>query len=484
MIFNFKMISFLLGNVIFLFGVAEAIPLLYAFATVTKGSAEFLICDISIFILGFLLKTYGLNNLNKRLTIKDMFLFTSIVWILIVVIAAFPIALIEKTDIITACFETASAISTTGITLLSNIDQSPPSLLLWRSILQYMGGIGFIAMGIAILPNLNVGGMKLFQTENSSQAKDTVTPKSKTLAKGILFLYLAITIIAIITYKLLGMNLFDAVNHALTSVATGGMSTHSSSMNFFPKSIHWATICFMFLGSLPFALMFLAIKEKNIIQIFKDQQVKGFIFIIFITTAIVTIDLIVDVGYDFEHAVRISLFNVINILSSTGYSLEDYSNYNNLITMIFLIILPLGACSGSTSGGLKIFRIQIALTLFKRQIHQLMHPSAIFPQQYNNTNVNDTIIRSIIAFFFSYLVALIISSTILCATNMNIMDSLSLSLTCLSNIGPGIGPTVGPNGDLSFLSTFQKILLISDMMLGRLEILTIIICLTPSFWKI
>lgn len=482
MIINTKIISSLLGNVSLYLSVAMSIPLLYSFITVTKGSAEFLISTAVLVSLGILLKYYGKTK-NMHMTLKDMFLFTSLVWITALFTSALPFILILKVDFITACYETASAISTSGSTVLGDLSKLPNSILLWRSILQYIGGIGFIAVGIAILPNLNVGGMKLFQTESSEQSSDNVTPKSKTLAKGILLLYVGFTIIAVLTFYSLGMTMFDAVNHAFTSVSTGGMSTHNESMDYFSNSIHWATILFMFVGALPFALMLVAVKG-NFSTLYKDAQVRGFFFIIIAITIIVAASLIIQQNYTVVDAIRVSLFNVVNILSSTGYTLEDFSNWNHFITLIFFLIIPLGACSGSTSGGLKVFRLQIAFTLFKRQIHQLMHPSAIFPQRYNNHKVNDTIVRSIIAFFFAYIGVTVFSAILLSASGMEVLDSISTTLACLSNIGPAIGPKYGPCGDFSILNDFQKLVLLIDMILGRLEVLTMIICFMPSFWKV
>ena len=217
---------------------------------------------------------------------------------------------------------------------------------------------------------------------------------------------------------------------------------------------------------------------------YKDAQVRGFFFIIIAITIIVAASLIIQQNYTVVDAIRVSLFNVVNILSSTGYTLEDFSNWNHFITLIFFLIIPLGACSGSTSGGLKVFRLQIAFTLFKRQIHQLMHPSAIFPQRYNNHKVNDTIVRSIIAFFFAYIGVTVFSAILLSASGMEVLDSISTTLACLSNIGPAIGPKYGPCGDFSILNDFQKLVLLIDMILGRLEVLTMIICFMPSFWKV
>ncbi|MDD6176969.1 MAG: TrkH family potassium uptake protein [Succinivibrionaceae bacterium] len=482
MIINIRILASLLGNVLLFLMIAMAIPLLYSFVTVSKGSAEFLASTIIVGTFGLILKQYGKTK-NLHMGIKDMFLFTSLVWIFILIFSAIPFVLVLKLSVINALYEAASAITTTGSTIIKDIDGLPRSVLLWRSILQYIGGIGFIAVGIAILPNLNVGGMKLFQTENSQQSSENVTPKSKTLAKGILLTYVIVTFLAFISYYLLGMSSFDAVNHALTSVATGGMSTHAASMEYFSPSIHWAVSFFMFIGSLPFMLL-AYILRGDIKSLFKDAQVRGFVLLVIALATIMTISLIVTNQMRFSDAIRLSVFNVINILSSSGYTLGDISNFNNLITIIFFFILPLGACSGSTSGGLKLFRLQIALTLFKRQMHQLMHPSAIFPQRYNNHNVNDNIIRSIISFFFAYLVLAFISTLILAGSGIDILDSFTLTLTCLSNIGPALGPNFGSYGDFTVLNSFQEIVLITDMMFGRLEVLTMLICFMPSFWKI
>ncbi len=482
MTINAKIICSLLGNVLLFLMLALCVPLLYAFITVSKGSAEFLVTTIIVGIVGLLLKHFGKTS-ELHLTLKDMFLFTSLVWIACLVCSALPFLFILKIDIVSAFFEVASAISTTGQTVLSDLDTLPRSILLWRSLLQFIGGLGFIAIGIAILPNLNIGGMKLFQTESSQRSSDNVTPKSKTLAKGILFTYIGFTVAATIVYYFLGMSWFDAINHAFTAISTGGMSTHGKSMEYFSESIHWATSLFMLIGALPFALLAL-IFRGNFKSILKDAQVRGFIVLIIAVASIMTISLMIQNDRNFADAVRVSVFNVINILSSTGYTLEDFSAYNNLITIIFFFILPLGACSGSTSGGIKIFRLQIAFTLFKRQMHQLMHPNAIFPQRYNNHNVSDSIIRSIIAFFFAYLITAFISSIILAATGIAIMDALTLTLSTLSNIGPAIGPNFGPYGDLTVLTSTQKIVLMIDMILGRLEVFTILICFMPSFWRV
>ena len=197
-----------------------------------------------------------------------------------------------------------------------------------------------------------------------------------------------------------------------------------------------------------------------------------------------TLSLICSEHYNLTDATRIALFNTVSVLSTTGYSLEDYSGYNDFITLLFFFLIPLGACSSSTSGGLKIFRIQIAFTLFRRQINQLMHPNAIFPQKYNNQPVNDVIIRSIITFFCAYFIIAIASSLLLCLGGLGLLDAISSTLSCLSNLGIGIGPTVGPNGDFSALTDYQKIILCFDMLTGRLEVLTVLICFMPSFWKV
>ena len=325
--------------------------------------------------------------------------------------------------------------------------------------------------------------MKLFSTESSKESTDKVIPTSRNLAFSMLLTYLALTALAFFIYFFLGMTSFDAFNHALTSLATGGMSTHQSSMNYFPVKIHWAVIIFMFLGALPFPLVFAAIRGR-VKELFNDAQVKAFIIMIIGVSIATTLSLICSEHYNLTDATRIALFNTVSVLSTTGYSLEDYSGYNDFITLLFFFLIPLGACSSSTSGGLKIFRIQIAFTLFRRQINQLMHPNAIFPQKYNNQPVNDVSIRSIITFFCAYFIIAIASSLLLCLGGLGLLDAISSTLSSLSNLGIGIGPTVGPNGDFSALTDYQKIILCFDMLTGRLEVLTVLICFMPSFWKV
>ncbi len=482
MIINFKIISSLLGNITLYLAIAMLIPTIYAFSTVSRGSAEFLACSIGTATLGFILKHLG-NAHRKHMTLKDMFLFTSLVWVSIVLIAAFPFFYVLNLDYLSACFESASAVSTTGITVLSDLENLPPSILLWRSLLQFCGGIGFIAIGIAILPNLNIGGMKLFQTESSEQSSDKVSPKSKNIAKGILILYLSLFLLAAIMLYILGMTPFDAINHAMTSVATGGMSTHSESIDYFNDQIQWVIMFFMFVASLPFTILLLIVRG-NINLFWKDTQIKGYIVLILFTAVIVSCSLVFKENLGLYDSIKISLFNVINVLSSTGYTMHDYSGYNHFITMIFLTLLPIGACSGSTSSGLKIFRLQIAFTLFRRQIHQLMHPSAVFPQKYNNLSINDAIIRSIVAFFCAYVIVLIISSMILTITGFDILNAIAVSIDCLSNVGPAIGPQYGPMGDWTGLTNIQRFVCMLDMIMGRLEIVTILICFLPSFWRV
>ena len=479
---NYRIILSFLGSTMILLSTVMFIPLMYAFITVSRGSAEFLASMTITMLSGLLIKNLTKNH-STNMTIKDMFLFTSLLWITIVIFAAIPIHLIMRTDLLSSCIETAAAVSTSGNTVIGNVDLIPGSILIWRSILQYLGGIGFIAVGIAILPNLNVGGMKLFSTESSKESTDKVMPKSKTLASGMLLTYLGLTALAYIVYYLLGMSSFDAFNHALTSLSTGGMSTHQSSMNYFPDTIHWAVIIFMFLGALPFPLVFLAV-HGHIKELLKDDQVKGFIAIIIVVSLVTAASLVFSEDYSIADAVRISLFNTVSVISTTGYSLEDYSNYNDFITMLFFFLIPIGACSSSTSGGLKIFRLQIGFILFKRQIKQLMHPAAIFPQKYNSQPVNDVIIRSIITLFCAYFIVVFFSSLLLCLSGFGMLDALSATMACMSNLGIGLGPNVGPNGDFSILTNWQKIILCFDMITGRLEVLTILICFHPGFWKV
>lgn len=478
---NLRPILFVIGLVLSKLALFMYVPTLVAFLSGTDGFLEFGKSVLITHLISFICVTLGRKK-PFRLGVRDMFLITSLVWTISSAFAALPFVFINHISFTDAYFETMSGITTTGSTVLSGLDNMAPSILLWRSILQWLGGIGFIVMAVAILPMLNVGGMRLFQTE-SSDWSDKSSPRAKTVAKNIVAVYLALTIACFIGYLITGMRPFDAVNHAFTTLSTGGYSTSDSSMNLFSNGAHWVGTVFMFLGGLPFLLFVSAIRSRSLRALYHDAQVKGFTILFLATSLVVAIWLQVHNHYSFPDAIRVSMFNIVSVVTTTGYGLEDFTAWGALPTVIFAFLMLSGACSGSTSGGIKIFRFQIAITLLNKQMMKLIHPSGIFVQRYNKRPVNDDIVRSVVAFAITFFATIIIVAASLASLGLDPVTSISGAVTAVANVGPGMGTVIGPTGNFSSLPDIAKWILSYGMLMGRLEILTILVLFFPAFWK-
>ncbi len=478
---NYRPILFVLGLVLSKLALFMYVPTLLAFFTGTDGFIEFGQALIITHLAAFLLLSFGRSK-NFRLGVRDMFLITSLVWTIASCFAALPFMFINHISFTDAYFETMSGITTTGSTVLSGLDTMAPSILLWRSILQWLGGVGFIVMAVAVLPMLNVGGMKLFQTE-SSDWSDKSSPRAKNVAKNIVAVYLTLTLLCICGYLYTGMGLFDAINHAFTTLSTGGYSTSDGSMNHFSHGAQWVGSLFMFLGGLPFLLFVTALRKQQPKLLLLDAQVKGFAYLVIVTSLMVALWLTFKNGYAFIDAIRVSVFNIISVITTTGYGLEDFSAWGALPSVIFAFIMMAGACSGSTAGGIKIFRFQIAASLLNKQMMRLVHPSGVFVQRYNNRPVNDDIVRSVVAFGLTFFITIIVIAAALSALGLDAITSISGSITAVANVGPGMGAVIGPTGNFATLPDAAKWILSIGMLMGRLEILTLLVIFFPAFWR-
>ncbi|MGB5446811.1 MAG: TrkH family potassium uptake protein [Psychromonas sp.] len=473
---------FITGLVLSKMAIFMYAPMIFAFYNNALGGMEFLASIAITHLASILFIFMGKEKQLSRLGIREMFLLTTGVWVLASIFAALPFVLIEHINFSNAFFETMSGITTTGSTVLYNLDTMPHSILLWRSILQWLGGVGFIVMGVAILPFLNVGGMRLFQTE-SSDWSDKAESKTRSVAVGILLVYLFLSFCCFVGYRLAGMGSFDAINHAMTTISTGGYSTSDRSMGNFSHAAHWNAIIFMFLGGLPFLLFIRAFNHRSFSTLFRDAQVLGFIRVVAFFSLILTCYLFVTEQFSLADAVRLSLFNVVSVITTTGFGLDDFLTWGDFSIIVFLGLLFPGACSGSTSGGIKIFRFQIASTMLRRQLMTLVHPRGIFPQRYNNRAVSDDILRSLIAFILAYMGTIAISTLLLTLFGSNAMVALSASITAVSNVGPGLDPSIGPSGNFAALSDPSKWILSIGMLMGRLEILTVAVLFSRHFWR-
>ena len=476
-----RIIGFILGIFLITLAVSMVIPMftLLAFER-TDDLQAFIWASLITFGSGFALVAPG-RPTNTNLRPRDMYFLTTISWVTVCCFAALPLMLVQHISYTDAFFETMSGITTTGATVLSGLDSASPGLLIWRSLLHWLGGIGFIGMAVAILPLLRVGGMRLFQTE-SSDWSEKVMPRSHMAGKYLIAIYLFFTLAAFISFWLSGMGGFDALNHAMSTVATGGFSTSDASLGKFGPASHWVAIVFMVLGSLPFTL-YIATVRGNHKALLVDQQVRGFILTLIVTSLLFT------AWYWFNHdeglldSLRIVTFSVVSVVTTTGYAVNDYTQWGGFAVMVFFYLTFIGGCSGSTTGGLKIFRFQVAYSLLRANFKQLIHPRAVIRQQYNGHNLDEEIVRSILT--FSFIIAITIGVLALCLTLLGLdpITALTGAATAVCNVGPGLGNIIGPAGNFSTLPDTAKWLLSVGMLLGRLEIITVLVLLTPAFWR-
>jgi len=478
---NYRPILFVIGQVLSRLAMFMWIPMIVALVGATKEFTDFAQAVVITHIASFICITFGKSD-KFTMNVRDMFLITTLVWGLVSTFAALPFIFITHISFTDAFFETMSGVTTTGSTVLSGLDDMAPSILLWRSLLQWLGGVGFIVIAVAVLPMLNVGGMKLFQTE-SSDWSDKSSPRAKSVALNIMLVYLGLTICCIISYMFCGMTFFDAINHAFTTISTGGYSTSDASMNHFSHSAHWVAIAFMFAGGIPFLLLVQALKHKNIWLFFKDAQVLGFIFITLMASISVSIWLSMTHQFAPLDAFRISLFNTISVITTTGFGLSDFSAWGPFPSIVFAFLMLVGACSGSTAGGIKIFRFQVAIALLKKQMLQLIHPSGIFIQRYNGRPVTDDIVRSVVAFALTFVLTIVIIAALLGILGLDPITSITGAVTAVANVGPGMGDIIGPTGNFATLSDAAKWILSIGMLMGRLEILTVLVLFFPAFWR-
>lgn len=417
-----------------------------------------------------------------NLVARQLYLLTSASWVIMSLAGALPLFFSHfQLSFADAVFEAVSGTTTTGSTILSDIESLPPSLLLWRSILQWLGGLGVIGMAVSILPFLRVGGMRLFHTE-SSDWSDKSMPRIQTLARALLITYLGLTLTCACAYWLAGMTPFDAVAHAMTTVSTGGYATDDRSMGRFGNEILWVSIFFMLLGALPFTLIIGFLRRPRLASL-RNQQVTGLLMIVFTVSAILTAHLIVNGSHAWFDALTQATFNLVSVITTTGYASSDYTEWGSFSIALFFVVMFIGGCSGSTSGGMKVFRFQLSYLFLRSQMHKLVHPSGVFPAQYNGRAVPDDIMLSAVAFSFLFFVCLAAITLLLALMGLDLLTSLSAAATALTNVGPGLGDIIGPAGNFAPLPDAAKWLLSFAMLLGRLELLTMMVLFSPMFWR-
>ena len=478
---NYKTVFFTLGILQMILGISMIFPIIIQIIF-DELDSSFVSASIITIIFGVLFFLSNIEN-NKKINLQNAFLLTALSWISVAIFGSLPFIFSDlKLSITDSFFESMSGITTTGSTIITNLELTPKAILLWRAILQWLGGIGIIVMAITLMPIMNVGGMQLLKI-SSSDASEKILPKTKEITKRLIIIYLLLTFLCSLFYKIFGMNFFDSLTHSMTTIATGGFTNYNESIGYFNNiNIEITSMVFIILGSIPFIAYIKYLSGKKNIFI-SDVQIKTFIKIIFFSILILFIYLgIFNKSFN-EISLRSISFNVISILTGTGYVTQNFDNWGNFPLVYFLILMFIGGCAGSTTCGIKIFRVQILYLFLKNQLKKIIYPRGIFILKYDNNNVNEKFLSSIIAFIYLYIIIFFIIAALLSISGLDFTTSISGAATSISNVGPGLGELIGPNGNFSQLPDFSKWVLSFGMILGRLELFAILVLFLPSFWR-
>jgi trk system potassium uptake protein TrkH len=414
--------------------------------------------------------------------VRQAFVMTNLAWFVIAAFGALPFQFSElELNAVDAFFESMSGVTTTGATVIVGLDFAPPGILLWRAILQWLGGIGIIVMAVAILPVLQVGGMQMFRVEAFDT--DKVLPRAAQIAGGIAIIYVFLTAMAAMILWAIGMSGFDAVAHAMTSIATGGFSTYDRSVGHFNNAaIDWAMSAIMVLGSIPFVL-YLRVIRGDLRPVFADTQVRWFLVILAVAIAFTALWLYRSDQMNVVDSLRYSAFNVISVMTGSGFATDNYSTWGSFVVAVMFVLMFIGGCAGSTTCGIKIFRLQVLYATAHAQIHRLMHPNGVFFPYYNKKPIPDAVATSVMSFFFLFAACFSLLAVGLGLCGLDFVTAVSGAASAIANVGPGLGEVIGPAGNYATLPDSAKLLLSLGMLLGRLELFTVLILLAPSFWR-
>lgn len=434
---------------------------------------------------GLMLVISNRGEWTKSISLREGFLLTVASWLVLTVAAALPFIFLEgelNLRLVDAWFESVSGLTTTGSTVIVGLDALPPGILLWRSIIQWIGGIGVIVMAIIMLPFLKIGGMQLFHIESSERGEKFV-PRAGELILLLAIGYVTLTVACMAGYVWAGMTTFDALNHAMTTLATGGYSTHDLSFGYFSSpGVHWVAITFMFAASLPILLYAKAVRTGSL-KVWGDQQVIGFLKLVFLVIGVLTIWYMIEQDAGPGEALRVVALNAVSIISTTGYALGDYTLWAPGASGIFFLLMFLGGCTGSTAGGMKTFRLQVMAITTGNYVKRLVSPHRIVVATYNGKRITSDISAAVLAFVTVMFAIVLLFTAALSLFDIEFTTALSAVTTAVTNVGPGLGPVVGPAGNFTSLPDGAKVLLAFAMILGRLEFFTVLVVFSRDFWR-
>jgi trk system potassium uptake protein TrkH len=479
---DLRPVGYVIGLIVAIVGTTMLIPMLTDLAEDNGHWPVFFESFLITTASGGFVALACANGVTARVTIRQTFLLASGIWLVLPLFGALPFVLgATSARPVDAVFEAMSGLTTTGSTVFTGLEFLPRGLLLWRSMLQWFGGIGIIVVAMVFMPELRVGGMQIFRSE-AFDTMGKVLPRAVEIAGRISWIYLALTIANVLAYIVVGMTPFDAINHAFTTISTGGFSTHDASMGMYQGAPEYVASVFMILASLPF-VRFIQLAAGTARPLLTDPQVRGYLtFIVSITLVLALYRLIAN-GDHFEHGVREGLFNAVSIISGTGYASVDYQLWGAFPFVAFFFLGLVGGCAGSTACSVKIFRYQLLFASVKAQIRAIHSPHGVFVPRYGGRPVGEDVLSSVMAFFVMFVVSLGVLSVALAMTGLDTVTALSGAATALANVGPGLGDIIGPSGNFASLNDTAKWLLTAAMLVGRLEILSVYVLFTLRFWR-
>lgn len=479
---DFRPVGYVIGLLLAVLGVSMLIPFA---ADLIEGRGEgetFAVSSLITVLTGGLLFLACSVRKQAGLNIQQTFLLTTGTWLLLPVFGALPFWLgAPNASFTDAFFEAMSGLTTTGATVFTELEKLPAGTLLWRALLQWFGGVGIIVVALAFLPTLKVGGMQIFRSEGFDTF-GKILPRAAEIASSISWIYISLTLACVLGYTWTGMTGFEALVHALTTVSTGGFSSHDASIGHFGPRVEYVSVIFMIIASLPF-IRFVQMTTGNARPFFRDSQIRTYFATILVIVVTMTLWVTLKFGTEWETAFRRVLFNSVSIISGTGYASVDYQTWGSFAVVAFFLIGLIGGCAGSTACSIKIFRFELLFAVIQTQIKRIHSPSGLFTPRYEGRPVTEDIVNSVMAFFVMFLLTLAVLAITLSLLGLDPITSISGAAAALANIGPGLGDRIGPSGNYADLPSSAKWVLAMAMLIGRLEILSVYVLFTLSFWR-
>jgi trk/ktr system potassium uptake protein len=479
---DLRPVGYLIGLLVAALGATMLLPMAVDMWTGSGHAGVFVESAIITVLTGGLISLACANAVTGRMNIQQIFLLTTGVWAVLPLFGSIPFLQgATEASFTDAYFEAMSGLTTTGSTVFSGLDSLPPGLLVWRSMLQWFGGIGIIVVAMVFLPELRVGGMQIFRSEAFDTA-GKVLPRAAEIASRISIVYVALTLACIAAYVFVGMGFFDAVNHSLTTVSTGGFSTHDTSFGGYQGPAEYVAAVFMVLASLPF-VRYVQLLAGASRPLYHDSQIRVFLILVAILIVCVSLYRLIANGDNLFHSLREATFNITSIITGTGYASVDYQLWGTFPVALFFFVGLIGGCAGSTCCSVKVFRYQILFAAIANQIRRIHSPHGVFQPKYDGATITEDVISSVMAFLTLFLVTLGLLSVLLSATGLDFVTSISGAATAIANVGPGLGEIIGPAGNFSSLNDTAKWLLSAGMLVGRLELMVVLVLFTSRFWR-